>query len=111
LIVVLAPQLADLEGRLDGRTSNIWRDLFALTPGISELEVERALDALEGEGYITRYQADGGIYMQLNYFATDQRPDRREAKSKIPPPPAADPGFQKSFLWALDAGNTLEGSG
>ena len=111
LIIVLAPTIADREGRLSGRTAVIWRELFALTPGISELEVEKALEDLDEAGYVTRYQAEGETYCQLNYFARDQNPDRREARSRIPPPPAVDRGFQRSFLWAVAAGSSGEGSG
>lgn len=114
LFVDRAPMIADREGRLYGRTAIVWRDLFGMFPGITELDVERVLDELEAGSYLHRYQVDGGFYIQLLYFERDQRPDKREARSRIPAPPEVDRGFQRTFLWAIAAeeppGNSGEGS-
>jgi hypothetical protein len=92
ILVDRAPMLADREGRMPGDAAWVWRELFSFYPDVCEEEVEQLLDLLHTRQYLQRYEAEGGSWIQLLYFAKDQCPDKRERASEIPAPPDFQPG-------------------
>ena len=79
--------LADREGRLIDRPKRIKVEIFPY----EDCDIASMLDELENRGFILRYRAEGGEYLQIARFSAHQRPHRNEAKSIIPPRP--EPGI------------------
>ena len=73
---------ADREGRLEDRPRRLKMRLF---PG-DEFDVEEAIEALSSAGFILRYAADGGQYVQILAWHKHQRPHYKEGPSTIPAP-------------------------
>ena len=75
--------LADREGRLEDRPLRIKAELFPYRDGI---DVDDALGWLHDQGFIVRYQAEGGRYIAVLNFLKHQKPHKNEQKSDIPAP-------------------------
>ena len=74
--------IADREGRLEDRPRRIKAELFPY----DEIDVNRLLDELAGEGFVVRYAVEGVAYLAIPGFAKHQRPNSREVASLIPSP-------------------------
>lgn len=81
---MLAPGLwmmADKEGRLEDRPKRIKGEIFPY----DSVDVDLLLNELQQHKHITRYEADGNRYIQINKFSDHQRPHNNEQASVIPP--------------------------
>lgn len=74
--------LADREGRLEDKPKRIKMNIFPA----DTVDVDAALDELQASGFLTRYEADGGRYIQVLAFRKHQNPHRDEKASLIPAP-------------------------
>ncbi len=83
--------LADREGRLEDRPKRIRAELLPYDDG----NVDDMLQELHEAGFILRYAAPGGRFIQVLNFSKHQNPHHREAESTIPPPekPETSPGL------------------
>jgi hypothetical protein len=83
--------LADREGRLEDRPKRIRAELLPYDDG----SVDDLLGELHDAGFILRYSAAGGRFIQVANFAKHQNPHHREAESTIPAPdkPETSPGL------------------
>jgi len=83
--------LADRGGRLEDRPKRIRAELLPYDDG----SVEDLLSELHDAGFILRYAAAGGRFIQVVNFTKHQNPHHREAESTIPAPdkPEASPGL------------------
>lgn len=75
---------ADREGRLKDHPLRIRAAVFPYRP---ELDAVILLDALEGAGFIVRYEVDGAALVWIPTFKDHQHVHPRESASKIPPCP------------------------
>ena len=75
--------LADREGRLDDKP----REIKVASLPFDRCNVDAMLTELAREGFIVRYEVEGRSYIAIPTFTDHQRPNHREAKSAIPPPP------------------------
>ena len=75
--------LADREGRLEDRPLRIHVEVNPYRDSASTVQ---ALDWLVSRRFVTRYEAGGVRYLEINNFARHQQPHIKEAPSKIPPP-------------------------
>lgn len=80
--------LADREGRLEDRPKRIKMEVFPA----DDVDIEAALHALHGAGFVQRYEIDGRRYVSIPAWKKHQNPHCRESASKIPPPPKASAG-------------------
>lgn len=71
---------ADREGRLEDRPKRIKAEIFPY----DNVDVDAGLAALAARGFVVRYEADGGRYIQVVAFLKHQNPHKREAESLIP---------------------------
>uniref|UniRef100_A0A6M3KHL9 Uncharacterized protein n=1 Tax=viral metagenome TaxID=1070528 RepID=A0A6M3KHL9_9ZZZZ len=76
--------LADREGRIEDRPKRIKMEIF---PG-DDVGIERGLTELHEAGFIHRYEANGGRYIEVCAFLKHQNPHYKEAASTIPKPEA-----------------------
>jgi hypothetical protein len=74
--------LADREGRLEDRPKRIKGELFAF----DSFDVDAMLNLLQGDGFLTRYEAGGVRYIQIENFVKHQDPHYKEKASEIPAP-------------------------
>lgn len=74
--------LADREGRLKDRPTQIKIDLFPC----DNVKVDKMLNELVEKGFIIRYSVDGNKYIQVVNFAKHQNPHVKEQASEIPAP-------------------------
>jgi hypothetical protein len=74
--------LADREGRLEDKPKRIKMHLFPA----DDLDVDSALSALTGTGFLLRYSVDGDSFIQILAFAKHQNPHKDEKASLIPAP-------------------------
>lgn len=74
--------LADREGRLEDRPARVRAEVFPY----EAIDVDAALCALEREGFIQRYEAHGGKFIQITNFGKHQTPHVKEQASTIPAP-------------------------
>lgn len=74
--------LADRAGRLEDRPKRIRAELLPYDDG----SVEDLLTELHEAGFILRYAAAGGRFIQVINFAKHQHPHHREVDSTIPAP-------------------------
>lgn len=74
--------IADREGRLEDKPKRIKMNLFPA----DEVNVDEALDQLQGSGFLLRYEHAGNRYIQVLSFAKHQNPHRDEKASEIPAP-------------------------
>ncbi len=74
--------LADREGRLEDRPKRIRAELLPYDDG----SVEDLLSELHEAGFILRYAASGGRFIQVVNFTKHQNPHHREGASTIPAP-------------------------
>lgn len=79
--------LADREGRLEDRPKRIKMEIF---PG-DNVDVEKGLNELHEAGFILRYAAGNGRYIEVLAFVKHQNPHHREPDSTIPKPEALPP--------------------
>ena len=77
---------ADREGRLEDRPARLH---FEINPGRAYAVTEQALAWLEQNGFIQRYQVDGGAYIAIPAFVKHQTPHQNEKPSTLPEPPLA----------------------
>ena len=77
---------ADREGRLEDRPARLH---FEINPGRAYAVTEQALAWLEQNGFIQRYQVDGGAYISIPAFVKHQTPHQNEKPSALPEPPLA----------------------
>jgi hypothetical protein len=75
--------LADREGRLEDRPHKIRVQIFPY----EKPDVDAFLSDLARAGFIQRYRADGGDYIQVTNFLKYQKVHPREKPSTFPPPP------------------------
>ena len=73
--------LADREGRLEDRPLRIKAETFPYRDG---LDMDKMLDWLQQNGFITRYKHEGKAYIQITAFAKHQNPHKNEPDSVIP---------------------------
>jgi hypothetical protein len=78
--------LADREGRLEERPERIKVEIL---PFDCRLNVVKIIKALEDDGFLVRYEADGKRYIQIAAFGKHQNPHVREPQSTIPAPGSA----------------------
>ncbi len=71
---------ADREGRLEDRPKRLKAEIFPY----DDVDVDAGLTALASRGFIVRYTAEGGRYIQVTSFLKHQNPHKREAESQIP---------------------------
>src|SRR5574340_637434 len=74
--------LADREGRLEDRPKRIRAELLPYDDG----SVEGLLAELHGVGFIVRYAAAGGRFIQVVNFGKHQNPHCKKQASTIPAP-------------------------
>jgi hypothetical protein len=74
--------LADKAGRLEDRPKRIKAEIFPY----EEHDCEAGLAHLADYGFIIRYVADGGNFIQIPTWNKHQRPHHQEVPSEIPPP-------------------------
>lgn len=75
--------LADREGRLEDRPLRIKAEVFPYRDGLS---VEDGLNWLQSNGFILRYKAGTGSFIQILNFGKHQSPHKNEVPSEIPAP-------------------------
>ena len=75
--------IADREGRFKWRPRLIKHYVL---PN-DDLDFADVLDALASHGFVVKYVVEGEEYGVIPTFAKHQRPNTREAKSDLPPPP------------------------
>lgn len=75
--------LADRDGRLEDRPLRIKAEVFPYRDGF---DMNAALDWLQKEGFILRYQVGGKNYIQVLNFVKHQNPHKNETDSDIPHP-------------------------
>ena len=85
------PTLADRKGRLEDRPKFIKVEIFPW----DDVDCEKLLVELSPK-FITRYEAEGRKYIQINTFEKHQIPHPREAESTIPSPPRQSLGYAKA---------------
>jgi hypothetical protein len=73
--------LADREGRLEYRPTRIKARILPY----DQCDISNLLCALEETKFISRYEANGEVYIQIENFAKHQRPHTSEPPSVIPP--------------------------
>lgn len=78
--------LADREGRLEDRPKRIRVELLGYDDG----SVEDLLSELQEAGFILRYAASGGRFIQVVNFGKHQNPHCKEQESTIPAPDMHD---------------------
>ena len=78
--------LADREGRLEYRPTRIKARILPY----DECDISNLLCALEETKFISKYEANGEVYIQIENFAKHQRPHSSEPPSVIPPPPTVN---------------------
>jgi hypothetical protein len=74
--------IADREGRLEDRPLRIKAQAFPYRDG---LDVEPMLAWLAAQGFIARYTAGQGRYIQILAFGKHQNPHKNEVASVLPP--------------------------
>jgi hypothetical protein len=84
---------ADRAGRLEDRPKRIRAELLPYDDG----SVDDLLTELHEAGFIVRYTAAGGRFIQVLNFEKHQNPHHRETESTIPAPdkPDASPGLSQ----------------
>jgi hypothetical protein len=80
--------VADREGRLEDRPVRIKAVLFPF----EKCDVEKCLDQLSEHGFIIRYAANGGRFIQIVNFNKHQCPHMKEPESSIPAPDSSGSG-------------------
>lgn len=73
--------LADREGRLEDRPLRIKAEIFPYREG---LNIDPLLTWLNENGFIVRYEVDGGKYIEICNFKKHQNPHKNEPDSEIP---------------------------
>lgn len=98
---------ADREGRLEDNPKRLKAQIFPW----DNVDSEKLLATLSPR-FVTRYEAEGRRYVQVNTFTKHQRPHPREAASEIPAPTAKQvsrekvvPCREKDLTSKLDKGN------
>ena len=76
--------VADREGRFVWRPRTLKTYVLPLDEGV---DFEAVLNALASSGFVVKYVVDGECYGWIPKFTEHQRPNLREPKSVIPPPP------------------------
>lgn len=77
--------VADREGRFKWRPRTIKKDVLPY----DDVDFSAILNALEGAGFVRRYEVDGEEYGLIPAFNKHQHINTREAQSTIPAPPDA----------------------
>lgn len=94
--------LADKDGRMEDRPLRIKAELFPYRDG---LDVNGYLTVLERDGFISRYEAGGIRYIQVENFAKHQTPHHTERPKGYPENPKEIQGQQgKQVLTPLSNG-------
>lgn len=78
--------VADREGRMEDRPRRLWAEVMPYDP----YEGEEALQKLEANGFIIRYEVGGVRYLQIVNFLKHQSPHCKEKPSVIPAPHGAE---------------------
>jgi hypothetical protein len=79
--------IADREGRLEDKPDRI----KIQTLPYDNVNINTLLNTLHNAGFVTRYEASGTRYIQINNFSKHQTPHKNETASVIPPPPIQTP--------------------
>jgi hypothetical protein len=74
--------IADREGRLEDKPKRIKAEILPY----DDCNVDEFLEALQQRGFILRYEANGGRYVQVINFKKHQNPHQKEPTSIIPAP-------------------------
>lgn len=82
LLFIALWTMADREGRLEDRPKRIKAESLPY----DEADADALLDDLQRCGFILRYQAGAGRYIQVLAFTKHQNPHIKEAESTIPAP-------------------------
>lgn len=82
LLFIALWTMADREGRLEDRPKRIKAEALPY----DDANADSLLDELQERGFILRYQAGGGRYIQVLAFTKHQNPHIKEAASSIPAP-------------------------
>jgi 5-methylcytosine-specific restriction endonuclease McrA len=77
--------VADREGRFKWRPREMKVDIL---PYDQDVDFSHILDALEAAGFVARYEFGGEVFGVIPKFLRHQVINAREAKSKLPEPPA-----------------------
>lgn len=72
--------VADREGRLQDRPKKIKIDVFPA----DNLDIDAMLQALHERKFITRYEVNGGKFIQISSWSKHQNPHHTEKASEIP---------------------------
>lgn len=72
--------VADREGRLQDRPKKIKIDVFPA----DNLDIDAMLQALHDRKFITRYEVNGGKFIQISSWAKHQNPHHTEKASELP---------------------------
>lgn len=99
--------LADREGRLEDRPKRIRAELFPF----DSFDVDSMLDRLQADGFVTRYEADGVQYVQIENFVKHQDPHYKEKASEIPPPPGREDAIIATGVTRTQRARILERDG
>lgn len=95
--------VADREGRFKWRPRTIKKDVLPY----DDVDFAAVLNALEGAGFVRRYEVDGEEYGLIPAFHKHQHINTREAQSTIPAPPDA---CTETHVYARGEGKGREGS-
>lgn len=74
--------LADREGRVEDRPKKLKAKAL---PYDINVDADVMLNDLQSGGFLVRYEADGGKYIQILTFSKHQKPHSNESQSVIPP--------------------------
>lgn len=95
--------LADRAGRLEDRPGRIHVEI---NPWRALADTERALDWLVANGFVVRYEVDGGRYLWIEKFTKHQHPHVNEKVSPLPAFVQAPESHQTSTVQAPESHNS-----
>jgi len=81
LLFIYMWMLADRQGRLEDRPKRI----KAKALPYDDADVDAILGDLQDRGFVIRYEASGGKFIQIVNFLKHQKPHSNETQSEIPP--------------------------
>lgn len=99
--------LADRAGRLEDRPLKIKGELFPHRA----FDVDAAINWLQEQGFVLRYEVDGRKYIFVLEFAKHQNPHKNEPKSDIPPPEGFGTTSENVGSTRADSGFLIPDSG
>lgn len=94
LLFIYLWMLADRKGRLEDRPKRIKAKAL---PYDTAVDADELLGDLESAGFIARYEASGGKYIQIINFLKHQKPHSNEIESQLPPWKEELPTLEQSY--------------